>query len=352
MLDFNATIGNLTISAPNSLYMAGVNLYVAGTSVANAGQINVGVSGEAATLYADNAATLSVTGIGAITLGNANSYLEGYNGTNNIVLNQSTINGQGYIYNVSLSNLGTVNANVAGGTLWIYDASVVNGGTLQATGGGTLEIYNTSVMSQGGTISTDSNSSVIISDSALNGSTLTSSGGAMIRGIDGTSLSGVTVTSGSTYSIDANNSNYLGGTLTNNGTVLIGGKGGGSTLYADANTVTLSGTGAVTLNNANSYIEGSRIFNDTLVNQSTINGQGYIYSLTLNNQGTIDANVPGGTLSIYIAPTTNDGILRADAGHDPQSRQFDADELRQHRIRRRDVNWRDLRDLQRHHELL
>jgi hypothetical protein len=70
----------------------------------------------------------------------------------------------------------------------------------------------------------------------------------------------------------------------------------------------------VTLNNANSYIEGSRIANYTLVNQSTINGQGYIFSLTLNNQGTIEANVPGGTLYVNLAPTTNNGILRADAG--------------------------------------
>jgi hypothetical protein len=318
-INISPTIGNLTVGASNTLGMSGVYLYVTGTSVANSGQINVGSTSGDATLYADNGSPLTITGNGKITLGSANSYLDGYNGTNNIVLNQSSINGQGYIYNMSLSNLGTVNANVPGGTLNIYDAPTFNSGTLQATGGGTLEIYNSAVTSAGGTISTDSKSSVIINDSALNGSTLTSSGSAVIHGISGTSLNGVTITSGSTYSLDPSgsiftNSNYLASGMTNNGTFLIGGQSGGSTLYADTDKVTISGTGTVTLNNANSYIEGSRLFNYTLVNQSTINGQGYIYSLTLNNQGTIEANVPGGTLNVYIAPTTNNGVFRADPG--------------------------------------
>jgi hypothetical protein len=319
-IDISPTINNLTVGASNTLDLSGVYLYVAGTSVANSGQINVGSPSGAATLYAYNGSPLTITGTGAITLGNANSYLDGYNGTNNIVMNQSTINGQGYIYNLSLSNLGTINANAPGGTLYIYDAPTFNSGTLQATGGGTLEIYNSAVTSAGGTISTDSKSSVIISDSSLNGSTLTSSGSAMIHGIDGTSLNGVTITSGSTYSIDPNGSrlfptvNYLATGMVNNGTFLIGGQGGGSTLYADSDKVTISGTGTVTLNNANSYIEGSRIADHTLVNQSTINGQGYIYSLTFINQGTVEANVAGGTLDVYIAPTTNNGVFRADPG--------------------------------------
>ena len=48
------------------------------------------------------------------------------------------------------------------------------------------------------------------------------------------------------------------------------------------------------------------------MNQSTINGQGYIYSLTLNNQETVEANVAGGTLSVYIASATTNGVFRAD----------------------------------------
>jgi hypothetical protein len=319
-INLNPTIGNLTLGAANRLDMNGVYLYVAGTSISNSGQIDVGSSSGAATLYAYNASTLAITGTGKITLGNANSYLDGYNGTNNIVMNQSTINGQGYIYNLSLSNLGTVNADVPGGKLYIYDAPTFNSGTLKATGGGTLEIYNSSIQSNGGTISTDSKSSVILNGSSLNGSTFSSTGSGMIHGINGTSLNGVTITSGSTYSVDPNNSiffptaNYLASGMVNNGKFLIGGPGGGSTLYADSDKVTISGTGTVTLNNAKSYIEGSRFADHTLVNQSTINGQGYIYSLTLNNQGTVEANVAGGTLSSYLTTATNNGVFRADPG--------------------------------------
>jgi hypothetical protein len=318
-IDISPTIGNLTVGASNTLDLTGISVYVAGTSVANSGQINVGSTLGDATLYAYNGSPLSITGTGTITLGSANSYLYGYNGTNNIVMNQSTINGQGYIYNMSLSNLGNIDANVAGGKLYIYDAPTFNSGTIQATGGGTLEIYNSAVTSAGGTISTDSKSTVILNDAALNGSTLTSSGSAMIHGINGTSLNGVTITSGSTYSIDGTtsifgNSNYLGSGITNNGTILVGGQAGGATLYADESTVTLSGKGTVILNNAKAYIEGSRFYNYTLVNQSTINGQGYIYSLNLNNQGTVEANVSGATLNVYIGSATNNGVFRADAG--------------------------------------
>jgi hypothetical protein len=50
------------------------------------------------------------------------------------------------------------------------------------------------------------------------------------------------------------------------------------------------------------------------VNKGTIDGQGYIYRLDFNNQGTVDANVSGGTLNISDTTTTNGGVLRADAG--------------------------------------
>ncbi len=315
-LNTSPTIGNLTVGASNTLDLSGGYLYVAGGSVANSGQINLGSSSGAATVYAyvNAGSPLTVSGTGAITLNNASSYLEGYYGTSSNVLNESTINGQGYIYNIGLGNLATVSANASGGTLYIYDAAVTNSGTLQAVGGGSLYIYNSTISSSGGTISTDGASSVVIDDSTINGGNLTSSGGGVIHGIDGNSLNGVTITNGSIFSLDANNSNYVAGSLTNNGTVLIGGSGGGGTLHVDSDTVTLSGTGTLTLNNANSYIQGYLLSSNTLVNQSTINGYGYIYSVDLNNQGTVDANVAGKTLSIYDAPTTNNGVLRVDPG--------------------------------------
>ncbi len=314
IIDISPTIGNLMLGVSNSLDISSQSLYVAGPSIGNSGQFNIGPTG-AATIYVDSS-SVTLSGGGTVSLQNANSYLQGYSGpTANTLVNQSTINGQGYIYNVTLNNQVTIDANVSGGTLWIYGNPTTNTGTLQATGGGTLDIYASTVTNTGGTISTDSSSSAILNDSTINGGNLTSSGSAMIHGVNNAILNGVTLTTGSTYSVDAGNTNFLTGNLTNNGTVLIGGSAGGSTLYADATTVTLSGSGVVTLNNANSYLQGySGPSGDSLVNQSTINGQGYIYNVTLNNQGTIDANVSGGTLWIYGNPTTNTGTLQATGG--------------------------------------
>ena len=106
------------------------------------------------------------------------------------------------------------------------------------------------------------------------------------------------------------------GTISNDGAINVGNISGGANLYVDATSITLSGTGTVTLNNANSYIRADGVGGtaNTLVNQSTIAGQGYIYDVTLNNQGTILANVSGQTLTILIAPTTNSGTFQANSG--------------------------------------
>ena len=44
----------------------------------------------------------------------------------------------------------------------------------------------------------------------------------MIHGVSDTTLNGVTITSGTTYSIDGGNYNYLTGDLVNQGTIQVG----------------------------------------------------------------------------------------------------------------------------------
>jgi fibronectin-binding autotransporter adhesin len=68
----------------------------------------------------------------------------------------------------------------------------------------------------------------------------------------------------------------------------------------------------LTLNNGGSVLEIGAA-GASLTNQSTIAGQGYISS-NLNNQGTVDANVSGGTLYVQNGTTTNSGTFRAEAG--------------------------------------
>jgi hypothetical protein len=91
--------------------------------------------------------------------------------------------------------------------------------------------------------------------------------------------------------------------------------GNNSTLAVNTATVNLTGGGTVSLNFANSEIQGYG-GTEALVNKdNTIQGQGSIVTLTsFTNGGVVDANVSGGTLSISNAPTTNTGTLEAQAG--------------------------------------
>ena len=305
--NFSPTIQNLTLDSFSTLTMVGANLYVAGSTISNAGQINVGNS-----LFVD-APTVTLSGGGTVNLYNASSEFNSASGTYNLVNQNNTIQGQGYILNQSnFTNQATVNANVSGGTLNIFPATT-NTGTLEATGGGILNIAGSTVTNTEATISTDSTSTVYINSSTIIGGNLTSASGAEIHSIGNCYLNGVTITSGSTFSVDAGTNNYLTGDLTNKGTVLIGGSGGNGNLFVEASTVNLTGGGTVILNNANSEIIGS---SNTLVNKdNTIQGQGTILNLaSFQNQGTVNANVSGGTLSISNVQTTNSGTFQASSG--------------------------------------
>jgi len=314
--NLTAEVHNLSLDSFSTLSIsAGQELYVAGPSLSNAGQINVGVVGNPGYLALDSS-TVTLSGGGIVSLNNPASQLVGFSGTETLVNKDNTIQGQGLISDlISLTNQATVNANVSGGTLLINEVTTTNTGTLEATGGGTLHINDSTVTNTNGTISTDSSSSVMLSGSTIIGGNLTSATGAVIHGND-TALQGVTLTPGSTYSVDPGLGTFLTGDLTNKGTVLIGGSSAAAALYADVSTVNLSGGGTITLNNTNSQLAGFG-GTETLVNKdNTIQGQGSISALaSFQNQGTVLANVSGGTLSIDgVTNTTNSGTFQASSG--------------------------------------
>jgi hypothetical protein len=102
-----------------------------------------------------------------------------------------------------------------------------------------------------------------------------------------------------------------GGSIVNNGQLLLN----DSTLNAGSSGLTLSGAGSLTMNGVgNSVIMGSSSF----TNQSLIQGNGDIgeNDLAITNQGIIDANVSGRTLTVnpYFYGMTNTNVLKADAG--------------------------------------
>ena len=265
-----------------------------GTIVVNSNQ---GTSGSNLTFSGSQ----TLSGAGSVILNGSGAYL---NTSNNGVLTQAathTINGQGTIY-AALTNQGLVNANVNGGTLYL-DGAITNAATMEATGGGVLGV-NTTVNNANGTILA-SGGNVQINGGTVVGGTLTSTGSSYFSSNDSGNLNGVTLSTGSQFNI-AGNTTVTNG-ITNNGTIAVSGDE-----LTFSGTQTLSGTGSVILNAGTVYM-GSSSGTLTQALGHTISGQGTI-TATLINQGVINANVNGQTLSLGGVAITNAATMEATGG--------------------------------------
>ena len=297
----NTLLDNVTITSGSTLSVdAGSNINFQGDLV-NHGTIVV------AGIFVAYNSTVNLSGGGIVNL--TGGSLVGATSSDALVNVDNTIQGQGAI-SVPLTNGATVNANVANGTLNIqFDPSVTNTGTLEATGGGTLNFLGSSVTNTNGTISTDGSSTVTSNSSGVLGGNLTSPIGAAIHAISNSLFDGVTVTSGSTFSLDSGEINFTGN-LINKGTIVIGGNGN---LTAYNSNVTLTGGGKVILSSPSSFIQGNANLSPLVNKDNTIEGQGNI-RVDLINQGTVNANVQGGTLTIIVNNTANLGMMEATGG--------------------------------------
>src|SRR5215471_2227881 len=123
--------------------------------------------------------------------------------------------------------------------------------------------------------------------------------------------------------VDANNTLNInnaasllvyGSQIINGGAINLAAGANPTVLGLTGNT-TVSGTGAVTLSGGANAIINQQVAGLTLTNQSTIQGAGVIGNgggLALNNQGTVNANVSAGTLTLNgTGGVTNSGILEA-----------------------------------------
>ena len=165
--------------------------------------------------------------------------------------------------------------------------------------------------------------------------TLTTSSGGVILQSGGTSGLAGSMTLKGTLNVADNNALILSGvTLTNNGALNLNSSSHDTDLVvAGGTTVTLNGTGSVNLTGTGTpRIYGSG-YNATLNNQETIQGAGRIDEdgeFALNNSGTIDANVSGGTLGLGIGlGGLSNGQHRNSGGH--EGRQFAAHRFKQRR---------------------
>ncbi len=274
-------------------------------TITNNGSVQFGTSTTPGSM--DIVGSVTLKGTGTLTMsnlaGNAICFSCVQN-TGDTLTNQSTIQGSGTISpgcSNTFNNQGTVNANQSTPLyISICNGPSANSGTLEATNGGTLVLegsaYGTGTFDNtGGTIQAGAGSTVVLYDSAIvkNGNlSSTSTGKTQCNGSNGLcSLDGATITG--THQVTSQEA-FLN-TVTNNGSVQVG-VGSTAGVLDIVGSVTLKGTGTVTLSNlASNQICFTCVQNtgNTLTNQSTIQGMGSINpgsSNNLINENIVSAN--------------------------------------------------------------
>ena len=259
---------------------------------------------------------------GTINLATTSNGLDIYDGNANLTLsNSGSLVGFGSVFQqgggATLTNNGTVNAGSNGKTLAVGTTNFVNNGTAEATNGGVLSLSNT--VSNNGTISAKTGGSVDITGTLTNnsGSQLNGAGGTV--NVQGATLLGtINTNAGTTLVFDNNGGNNF---------VNISVSGGALDLATNANAfLRFQGVGTVnsqinlgTTSNGLDIYDGNA--NLTLATGNALAGFGSVFQqgggATLTNNGTVDANTSGKTLSIgttnfannSLAEATNGGIL-------------------------------------------
>jgi hypothetical protein len=322
-----ATLNGVTLNG-NYLSDLGTQTYVSGT-ISHTGnlQINAG-SGNNTYLNINGATTL--TG-GTTTLAwngtSTGSAIIQQTGGNQTLTNSDTIQGAGNIGNsggLTLVNTasGVINANLSGQTLTLSTGNandplqqLQNHGVLEATNGATLLFASQNVANAGQTITAaGAGSALNLQNTTINGGTLAVSGGATMQTLNTATLNGVTLNGN--YLSDVGTQTYVTGTISHTGNLLINAGNGNDTYLQINGTTTL--TGGTTTLAWNGTSTGSAIIqqtggNQTLINDETIHGTGNIGNsggLTVTNNGTINADVTGQTLTISAGNSNNGGVFQ------------------------------------------
>jgi PEP-CTERM motif len=318
-LDGSTAANGAITFANGSTYTAGVAN--SGTPTYVAGTLNLG-TGAGATIALGGALDLikdtSLNGSGGVVTMDGGQI--GTNGNGVMLTNNVTIHGSGVIgsnattfQNLGLTNNGTINADASGKTLSIQGngSPIVNAGLFEATNGGTLALNTAQALNNaaGSIVANGSGNTVNLINQTVMGGTLTATNGAVMQTsgsatLDGTTLGAITLSNGSTYLAGAAGS----GTPTFVTGLLNLGTGGGANIALGGalellGNTTVSGTGGVVTMNAGQI--GTDDHDYALTNNVTIQGSGLIGSnnttfqnLSLANNGVINANVSGQTLSI------------------------------------------------------
>ena len=177
---------------------------------------------------------------------------------------------------------GTIRADSSAGNPFLALGGIFNAGTIETVGSGvgTIDIFAATTITNGNLINNATGVLEIDSHGTFSGS-LTNAGSVMVTS-NGTGLATLNILGGSTI----NNSGQMMPFRVPNGSV------------------TLNGTGAVTL--TGNWLTGTTADTTRLVNNSKIDGAGYLCNdgtngqfMSLTNTGVVDADVAGGSLTIY-----------------------------------------------------
>ncbi|MGE3864680.1 MAG: beta strand repeat-containing protein [Burkholderiaceae bacterium] len=262
----------------------------------------------------------TLDGNGTTTLG-AGITVRGENGT---------IGGQIYVAGTQvLVNQGKITADVAGGTLRITESAVTNQNLLEARNGGTLALNSAVTQTGSGAAHAASNGVVLLDSARLTGGRITTESGGVFRATNSSSNflenvtvagvvdmaastaiarvnGGLTMEAGSR--IDVNSNSVLSFDATagapnisvdgSGGEIVFGATGSGNRIILDGNGTTTFGS--------NLTVRGQ---NGTIGQQLFVAG-----TQTLINQGTIAADVSGGTITLAESNVQNTGTLRAANG--------------------------------------
>jgi autotransporter-associated beta strand protein len=311
-----STFNGVTLSAASTATVAAGAAANVGSGNTNYGTIAVLCSsGANGSLNFNQTQTLSGTG-GIVLAPYVNTSHEAalsITGTLTLAAGQ-TISGAGQI-NGTLVNQGLINANVPGQSL-NENSNSSNAGVMEASNGGTLAV-NT-VVSNSGTILATGGTVQVTGFGTVNGGTLTAIGPTALQLLNNSTISGVTLSAASTATVAAGVTANVSGGLTNNGTITVLCTSGNSGLLNCNQTQTLSGTGDISLG---PYVNPSTLptlgitGTLTLSASQTVSGAGKISGNYLLNQGLINANAPGQTLSTpSMSGIINSGIMEATNG--------------------------------------
>jgi hypothetical protein len=302
-------------------------------SIVNTGTIALQSSNQATDLSVGPASgkvgTVTLSGAGTLTLSdNPGNRIYGAEAGDTLV-NQSTISGAGSFgigagtYTLALVNQGTIDATGNNGLVINTGSTVSNTALMEATNPtGGLVLQATVNDSAGGTL-LGAGANVYLQGADIVGGLLSSTGtGAIVvQGGQSATLDGSAhaVTNAGTLAINNQGTLSVLGSLVNNGLLALQSSNQPTELVVGpatgtAGTVTLTGTGMVTLSdNPNNYIFGAQA-GDTLVNQTeTIAGAGQLGdgTLTLVNHAIIDATGTNGLVINTGSTVVNSALMEA-----------------------------------------